>query len=139
MQVVLNRQVYSSIYHRFKPFFADCNEHLVTCCLFFMICMFMQLPVKDILRSHSVPILRLKKILTARPFARVCTRLDPEMRTILVQTTTTGLTNVPILSIEMLTRSPSASVNSGGGMVPVPVHTVVPFGTWLWRCSQSAK
>ena len=55
------------------------------------------------------------------------------------QTTTTGLTSVPILSIEMLTTSPSANVNSGGGIVPVPVQTVVPFGTRLCRCNQSAK
>ncbi len=48
---------------------------------------------------------------------------------ILVQTTTTEFTNVPIPPIDMLTTSPSAKVNSGGGIVPVPVQTVVPFGT----------
>ena len=48
---------------------------------------------------------------------------------ILVQTTTTEFTKVPIPPIDMLTTSPSAKVNSGGGIVPVPVQTVVPFGT----------
>ncbi len=55
------------------------------------------------------------------------------------QTFTTGFTSVPMLSIVMLTTSPSARVNSGGGIVPVPVQTVVPLGTVLWRWSQSAK
>ena len=44
-------------------------------------------------------------------------------------TSTTEFTKVPIPAIEMLTTSPSANVNSGGGIVPVPVQTVVPFGT----------
>ena len=44
-------------------------------------------------------------------------------------TSTTEFTKVPIPAIDMLTTSPSANVNSGGGIVPVPVHTVVPFGT----------
>ena len=56
-----------------------------------------------------------------------------------LQTSITRLTKVPILSIEILTTSPSANVNSGGGIVPVPVQTVVPFGTGLCRCNQSAK
>ena len=47
----------------------------------------------------------------------------------LAYTTTTVFTNVPIPAIDMLTTSPSANVNSGGGIVPVPVQTVVPFGT----------
>ena len=47
----------------------------------------------------------------------------------LAYTSTTEFTNVPIPAIDMLTTSPSANVNSGGGIVPVPVHTVVPFGT----------
>ena len=55
------------------------------------------------------------------------------------QTLTTGFDRVPILSIVILTMSPSCNVNSGGGIVPVPVSTVVPSGTVLWRCSQSAR
>ena len=47
----------------------------------------------------------------------------------LAYTSTTEFTKVPIPAIDMLTTSPSANVNSGGGIVPVPVHTVVPFGT----------
>ncbi len=45
----------------------------------------------------------------------------------------------PIFSISIETTSPPCSVKSGGGMIPVPVRTVVPSGTGLWRCSQSAR
>src|SRR4028118_560040 len=46
---------------------------------------------------------------------------------------TTGFTNDPIWSMRMVTSSPSSSVNSEGGTMPVAVIRSTPAGNSLFR------